>query len=306
MKALKILIVSVVLVAGLGYGGAKAYIHHKVSESIDSALMMTTPYADVNYTGVSSTLDGELTLDNVTIRVKGYRDDIAIESLGIKTDNFLELLKLADMSAPGQPGGDGPPDSFGFIARNIRVPANADYYQDLYRKNIEALDPPDIRQRGVQCVGKYGFSPQTLASLGYEEMVVSMSLIVRQAENHFVTEMSFDVADMSELDLSFDIGGNAMAGAMMGGAYRPTLHSLELQLTDRSLNQRIVRQLHRSRADARTDNARPAECPAALRQHHRHALRRVRDRSVQGIPGRQIELRRHGQASRAAGDGPAR
>ena len=91
---MKYVLIGIVLLAGLGYGGAKAYIHYQVSDGVETAVMVTAPYATVEYSGISSTLSGELTIDDVRIQGSGYRDEIFIGRLGIKTPNFLSLLKL--------------------------------------------------------------------------------------------------------------------------------------------------------------------------------------------------------------------
>ncbi len=241
MRTLKFLLIGILSLAAIGYGGAKAYIYYKVSDGVETALMMSAPYAQIDYSGIGSTLTGELVLEGVNIRAKGYRDSIVIERLGIKTENFLELIKLTNFSPTSQSGGSGAPEYFGFIAQGIRIPVSSDYYRDMYQKNLQALQPDDIRQRGVQCVGKYGFSPKTLRKLGYEEMVISASVVLRQEDNRFITEMTFDIIDMTDLDIKVAMGGSAMAGVAMGAAYQPTLHNLEIEVTDRSLNQRVTR-----------------------------------------------------------------
>ena len=100
---MKFVLIGLILLVGLGYGGAKVYLHYQVSDGMDSAIMVMAPYAELEYGGVSSTLTGELTIDDVRIQVKGYRDDILIGRLGINTPSFLALLKLSRLSAGSQP-----------------------------------------------------------------------------------------------------------------------------------------------------------------------------------------------------------
>jgi hypothetical protein len=59
-----------------------------------------------------------------------YRDEIPIGRLGIKTPNFLALLNLGDLSSESPQG--KAPEYFGLSAEEIRVSADADYYQDFY------------------------------------------------------------------------------------------------------------------------------------------------------------------------------
>jgi len=240
-KRMKHLLIGLVLLVGLGYGGAKGYIYYKVSEQVDAVIPMMTPYADIQYGGISSTLTGELTLEDVSIQISGYHDAIKIGRLGINTPGFLDLLKLSNMSSGSGLAKDGPPEYFGLLAENIRIPASADYYRDYYAENIKALAPTDIRQGGVQCVGKYGYSPRTLKALGYDELVISMSVIMRQADTHFLAEVDLDIVDMVDVEVEVTMAGELMQGASMGMSYQPMLRGMQIKLTDKSLNKRTVK-----------------------------------------------------------------
>jgi hypothetical protein len=235
---MKFILIGLVALVGLAYGGAKAYIHYQVSDSIDAAVLMLAPYGELEYGGVSSTLTGELTLDDVRIKMNEYNDGVYIGCLGINTPSFLDLLKLSDLSSLGQGGSGGAPEYFGILAEDIRIPVAADYYQDSYAQNIAALAPADIRQGGVQCVGKYGHSPRALAALGYQELVISMSVLLQQGDSSFTTRVDFDIVDMMAVEMEVEMDGNALAGAVTG-AIQPTLHQLRMKITDHSLNQRV-------------------------------------------------------------------
>ena len=238
---MKYFLIGLVLLTGLGYGGAKGYLYYKVSDGVDSVIPMIAPYAALQYGGISSTVTGELTIDEVSIQINGYSEAITIERLGIDTPSFIDLLKLSKLSSASGAANSGLPEYFGLLAENIRVSASADYYRDYFDENIKALAPTDIRQGGVQCVGKYGYSPRTLKALGYDELVMSMSMIMRQADTHFVTEMDFDIVDMIEVEIDISMAGELMAGAAMGSGYQPMLRSIQVALTDNSLNQRTVK-----------------------------------------------------------------
>lgn len=236
---MKFVLIGIVLLVGLGYGGAKVYLHYQVSDGVDSVVIGMAPYAEMEYGGISSTLTGELTIDDVRIQVKGYRDDIVIGRLGINTPSFLTLLNLSSLSA-GRPASNGSaPEYFGLIAEDIKIAASADYYRDIYEKSIAQIAPSDIGQGGVQCVGKYGFSPRTLTALGYEELVMSTSVIVRQAETHFIIQMNFDVVDMIDVEIEVALVGDFISGAASGASYQPRMRNLQIKITDQSLNRRV-------------------------------------------------------------------
>jgi hypothetical protein len=236
---MKFVLLGLVLLVGLGYGGAKVYLHHRVSNGVDSAVIGMAPYAELEYGGISSTLTGELTINDVRIQVNGFRDDIVIGRLGINTPSFLALLNLSSLSGGAQTSNGSAPEYFGFIAEDIKVAASADYYRDIYDKNIKQIAPPDIGQGGVQCVGKYGFSPRSLGALGYDELVMSTSVTVQQAEAHFITQMNFGIVDMIDVEIEVALVGDFMSGAASGANYQPRMRDLQIKITDQSLNKRV-------------------------------------------------------------------
>lgn len=236
---MKNVIIWVIVLAGFGYGGAKLYLHHKVNSAMESAVLMLSPYADVQYRGVSSTLSGELTIDDVRANVNGFSDEIHIERLGIDTPSFLALLDLGDFANGPQPFRDGMPDYFGFLVEGVHVPASADFYQKLYDLRLELLAAEDADEPAVECTGKYGFSPRALAGLGYSEQIVSASATIRQDSSNYSLEINSSVEDMMDVTVSISLAGDMASGMSQGSSYRPKLSELEMVLTDHSINERV-------------------------------------------------------------------
>ena len=236
-RTLIIVLAGILLLIGLAYGGTKFYLHQQVAKSIDGALVSLQPYADVSYSGISSTLGGELTVDGLRIRMPEFKDEISIGQVGIKVDNFIELMKLSDPAKMLQ--GGNPPEYFGVIAREVRFPVQADFHRAQYRKTIEQLAPADIRQGGVQCVGKYGHSPRALTALGYQDLVISTTMGFRQDDDSFIAEFDTDIVDMMRMQAEVEMKGSLLTVAM--GQYSPILHKFRMPVTDQSLHQRIER-----------------------------------------------------------------
>ena len=236
---MKYILIGAVLLVGIGYGAAKFYLHSKVSDGVETGIQILAPYAAIEYGGISSTITGELTIDDIRVQVNGFRDEFDIGSLGIDTSSFLELLELSDFTGGIQSTEKQPPKRFGLIVENIRFPVTADFYKALYESNIKALAPDDIRQRGVQCVGKYGHSPKALKGLGYQEFNLSTWINFRQEPEEFYLEFNADVADMFSLKSIVEFQGDLLSSVVTGFGYRPKMSSLNMELLDQSLNARI-------------------------------------------------------------------
>jgi len=234
------LIVWAILIGVVGYFGTKMYLHHKVGQGVDTTVMMISPWVQVEYDGISSTMSGELTIDGVRAYLTGFKDPIDIESIGIDTPSFLSLLELGDISSGMQSGSPDVPEHFGFIAEGIRIPVDADYFNKAYKLAVEESGAAADLDNAELCAGKYGFSPKALAGLGYREQVVSMSMMFRQKPNAYAIEIAADVENMWEVDAVLTLAGDMKAEMMKGTAYRPKLAHMQIEYHDRSLKQRIV------------------------------------------------------------------
>jgi hypothetical protein len=234
---MKNFVVWLIVIGAVGYFGSKWYLHNEVSKGMDMAIIMMAPYADVEYDGVASTLSGELTIEGIRVRIDGFNDDLHIDRFGIDTPSFLSLIELGDVA---RMQGDGIPEYFGFLIEGLRIPAGADYYEELYQFTLEARGVDDALDAAVECTGKYGFSPQTLAELGYKQQVISSSMTFHNKRGKFSVDMTMVMEDMWDIDANLTLAGDMMAEMSKGLAYRPRLSSFEVAVTDRSLNKRVA------------------------------------------------------------------
>ena len=234
---MKNLIIGGIVVGLLGYGGAKLYLHNEVSSAMDQAVIMAAPFAKIDYDGVSSTLTGKLTVDGLNVRIVGYRDEITVDRLGIDTPSFFALLDLFD---PIKLQKEGFPKYLGFIVEGARIPVEADYFADLHEFSLAESGVSEVSAPADRCAGKYGFSPEDLAALGYEDQVLSMSVYLRDETSNFVFDMGVSIQDMWDIQADVQLAGNMMTEMMKGPASRPKLGSMKLEYTDHSLNTRVV------------------------------------------------------------------
>ena len=238
---MKNLIIWAVILAAVGYGGSKLLLHHKVGTGMDNAVLMMSPFVNVEYEGVSSTMSGELTIDGIRAQINGFNDPITIERLGIDTSSYFALLKLADVAENIRRPDDVIPSYFGFIGEGIRMSVSADYFRKLHAEIVKHMAIDDADDPAAACTGKYGFSPRVLSDLGYSEQVVDVSAHFRRGESTYSVEFASSVEDMWEIDAEFVLAGNMMTELYKGMRYRPRLSSMRIEYMDRSLNSRVAR-----------------------------------------------------------------
>ena len=229
-------LILIVIVGAGAYFGSKWHLHNEVSNGMDMATILMAPYANVEYDGVASTLSGELTIEGIRVRIHGFNDTLYIERFGIDTPSFLSLLELDDVAKRQS---DDLPEYFGFLIEGMRIPANADYYRKFYSFVLESRGVTDADDVGVECTGKYGFSSEALAGLGYTEQVISSSITFNNRPGSYSMDVAMSMEDMWEMAGNLTLAGDLLSEISRGTAYRPRLSSFEIEVKDRSLNARV-------------------------------------------------------------------
>ena len=188
-------IVSMVAAGLAGFFGAKWKMESDVADAVDMMVMMSSPYADVQYDGVSSTLTGELTVDGIRINFHDIDEEVSIGRFGIDTPSFLSLMKLNDVDTYWGSGEEILPSYFGIIIENVRMPTDGDIARESYSERLEELgiEPEEI-DTGAACTGRYGFSPSAFRALGYDEFDMSLSMRFRDLGNRYSIELRGRVA----------------------------------------------------------------------------------------------------------------
>ena len=233
---MKKLIIWGVFFLGGAYLGAKFYLHYRVSSDIDNMLIMLSPFAKVTYSGVSSTMGGTLSIDDLEVQVNGYRDPVRADKLSLVTPGFWYLLDLGDVRA--NLISNDVPESLGFEIIGFRSATDSDLIKMLYKLGQEQSGRPDKLDAAAECTGQYGYTPKMLGDLGYKELIADVHMGYRKDGNDMIVDMSTSVVDMYDMRFEFTLDGAMSALAMTSGSYRPKLIAGRLEYEDDSLDDR--------------------------------------------------------------------
>ncbi len=235
-------IVGLVAAGIASFFGAKWKMESDVENAVDMMVMMSSPYADVQYSGVSSTLTGELTVDGIRINIHGVDEEISIGRFGIDTPSFLSLMKLNDMESAWGSDEDIFPKYFGVIIENFRMPTGGDIARQSYRERLEELGiEADEIEPGAACTGRYGFSPSAFRDLGYNEFDMSLSMRFRDLGDRYSVEVVAENEGVVSINGELILAGDMVAELSKGPRYRPRLDQLRIEYIDHSHNERVVR-----------------------------------------------------------------
>lgn len=236
---MKNLIIWAVILGVVGYFGSKLLLHHKIEKGVDAAFLAISPFVNVEYDGVSSTMSGELTIDGIRATVSGFDDEIRIDRLGIDTPSYFTLLKLADITENLSSPDEIVPKYFGVIAEGIHMRVNSDYMRKLHKLRLAEVNADDADTPASLCAGKYGYSPEALQGLGYTQQVASVSAHFRRGASNYSLDFSSTVDDMWSITGEMSLAGDMMTEMSKGTRYRPRMNSMRLEFIDDSLNARI-------------------------------------------------------------------
>ncbi len=239
----KLIVWAIVLVGG-GYLGAKMYLHYRVSSDLDKMLTLLSPFAKVDYSGISSTMDDTLSVDDIEAKVHGYRDPIRVQSLSLITPSFLQLMKLGDL--PSSMAANEIPESLAIGITGLNISADAAFIDQIRAAQREALKGDAEMDAAAECTGKYGYTSDSLKRLGYTELVMDLQMGYRKAGQNMVVDVRTDIHDMYDMIFEFTLDGAASPQSMAMGTYRPRLVDARLEYVDQSLEERTTRLCERA------------------------------------------------------------
>jgi hypothetical protein len=233
---MKNLIVWGIVLFGGAYLGAKFYMHYRVSNDLDNLLIMVSPFANVTYSGVSSTMGGTLSIDDLEVKVNGYRDPVRADKLSLVTPGFWYLLDMSEVWDNLQ--ANEVPESLGFEILGFRSATDSDLLKMLHKRGQEAAARDIEIDDAAECTGKYGYTPTTLVDLGYSELVADLQMGYRKEGNNMVVDVQTSIEDMYDMDFEFTLDGAFSPQSVMTGNYRPKLIDARLEYVDQSLDER--------------------------------------------------------------------
>lgn len=203
-KATTALLVPVVL-AGVAYGGAKAYIYFSVKGDVDKLVQQASLFADINYGGISSDLmKGSVSVDNIIISPKTIEDDVEIREIKVQGDGpgflFSDTSKISQQT----------PENLTIAMNGLRIGLDGEMYRSMMTMQAQQAKSSKI-EPAKPCYFGGALDPEDLRNLGYDEIFANAMFNVQydKLEDKTKMEMSFELEDMGEMTASFAMRGGS-------------------------------------------------------------------------------------------------
>ena len=232
-----ILIAALMAVLALA-AGINGYIHHQFKTNIDDTLSSISPFAQVKYSDLStSILSGKVELKNVRVSAEFLPETITLGNLTFETPGFAYMLTGPESLKKGEF-----PKHFGFAIN--------DFYLDLHGETAEWLDRIIKRMQPVYaserklCDGKSIFGPGDYKEMGYTRLLSNMRLAYdfNESRKTLKINLSANTRNMGSMQAQVKvINLNGMSSEVMMQGAMPQLESVEVNYKDETYAPRIVK-----------------------------------------------------------------
>lgn len=221
---LKTVFLGLLILAGSLFGGAKGYIYYRVSSELDKFISMADPFAEIRYQGISSSFEGSIAVENITIYPTTSNDEITIESAQMHGDGpgFLYQLFMGGLQ-------NKPPEKFGLSVKGFSIPLDGDLAVS-YSSMLESAKQASGVKDSDGCGLLTGISPNLLGSLGFYAITMDTTLDVDfdQAAGRAEMQIGFDVRDVEYSQMTMVMTGVSEPGAIMIGMQKPQLSKVSV------------------------------------------------------------------------------
>ncbi len=221
---LKTAFMGLLILAGALYGGAKGYIHYHVSSELDKIIPLASPFAEIRYQGISSSYEGSITVENISIYPSNSDDEITIESARIAVDGlpFLYQLMVGNFQ-------NTPPEKFGLSVKGFSIPLDgglaASYINMLEEaQQVSGVKDPD------GCGVMTGLSLDLLGALGFYSITIDASLDVDldSAAGRAETQMDVDLQGVGYSQISLLLSHLPQPGSTIAAVQKPLISEMSV------------------------------------------------------------------------------
>ena len=230
MRNLLLILIALPLVV---FGGAKGYLWYQVKSGMDDFVKSVAPFADVRYSSIGSSFDGEAGVEGLEITPTGVPDTIRVGAVKLKMGDIFEMIKLKESLNKGKF-----PEKLRITIQNLEIDLNASYVYAMDQSSkgqnnpfaVDSLGCADIKQFGADDLRAMGFSTILLDfDMGYSFNSNSQMLAITANSS---SENLFEGAMETRVDMGVS---NLSPSSMMMGVM-PQLIKFEVNYEDKAYN----------------------------------------------------------------------
>ena len=237
MKQLKYLVLGLLVMAVLVYGGVKAYMHYSLKSKMDQLAQQFSLFGQFKYGGISTSMKGSLAVKDISLRIHGMDDELRIKAVHYHTPNLLYLVQANKQFEQGRI-----PESLSLSIEGM----NIDLFGEFTDRLEQMVNELNFQLHGVNplCGGRLFFGPRELRDMGYEEITgdIQVGYYYDAANSQIVIDINSSTQDMATARMQGIIDGitDTSILGMMQPTNPPRLSKITVNYTDQSYTKRFT------------------------------------------------------------------
>ncbi|MBU2710663.1 hypothetical protein [Zooshikella harenae] len=175
--------------------GAKFYVEYTVKKNVDKFVSVLSPYVQVQYNDVSTTIDGEIAINDIKLYPYKEKQTYTIEKALLKLPSIWDFLNL-DLANSKKI-----PESLTLALQGISLPLNEELIEDFFPSQADVSDK--VLNIDNKALRKMGYNIMTLdisASYTYEQINQALKFNAKAStRNFFSFEFATKLANLPNL-----------------------------------------------------------------------------------------------------------
>lgn len=160
---MKNLIIAIIVLPLLAYGGMKGAVWYKTKQELDHAIEQTALFADITYGDItSSLLDNQVSINNVNVAMKQSGEHFSIETLSLSTQDLFKIM-LEGAENMVDESGTLLLHQLSIDVRGFTLDLSSDLAEDMLVSdralmNLDALACGEIKKINAEALQAMGYS----------------------------------------------------------------------------------------------------------------------------------------------------
>lgn len=218
MKRNILLLLGLLLLAGLVYGGARGIVYWRAKQMVSEVVLQSANYAEVSYRDLEVDLSGLLVVKDINVTPHGASESVQAERLIFSGPNASFFVFNSDWKP-----GDKPPAHLSVNIEGIKA-------------GIDSLSPEafgvEPGAQGDGCSISEGPSPEIMRAMGMDSIAMDLELgyDYNEASRRLEVRFNFDIHDMESLSSTLELSDVVLDDLNIVPGREPSLVYGELEM----------------------------------------------------------------------------
>jgi len=191
----------------LAYGGLKAYVWYTVKSNVDDVVANMTPFAEVTYDGIFSSLDGVVGIEGVVIKPVMTNDEFTLQTMSLSSESIFDFIDVGKRFNNGDF-----PKQMGWEAQKLKLDLDSKIFRLMsdFQQQAESTQPAGdgflferLDALGCGTIGSFGLDE--FIDMGYNQLELDLAMEMKYFEISRQMQISLHMKDRDLYRADFDV-----------------------------------------------------------------------------------------------------